>query len=89
MVSLRGEITDAQHRRYWSVVRAAEINAYATPTHLVSDSRERLWMLELGAELPLPSGVLHAELRGQSDTPNTSGSRRPAVQVEGGYRASF
>jgi len=58
-------------------------------TNRVSFDKERFALLTVGAEVPTAYGDVKAEVRYQTDSPNTPGRRDRQVQFEIGYRQRF
>jgi hypothetical protein len=89
LFTLSASLTDTQNRRWYAQARRADINVTNSAIYRVSQNRERLYLGEIGVDMPTRFGDLSLEARGQTDSPNTPGRKDAAVQIELRFKTSF
>lgn len=77
-------LTDKRNRRWALSLTRADLNRFSTPLYRVSQNREKLWLGEARVDWPTRIGDIGADIRLQSDTPNTPG--RKASRINAGLR---
>jgi hypothetical protein len=89
LFTLSAALTDAKNRRWYAQARRADINVSNSTVYRVSQNRERLFLGEIGVDMPTRFGDLSLEARGQTDSPNSPGRKDAAAQVELRFKAYF
>jgi Capsule assembly protein Wzi len=89
LYSLFASVTTSKNWRFSGAVRYADINLFSVPGYRISNNREKIWISEIGLEVPTKYGDAAIQTRFQNDSPDTPGRKSSKAQIEAEWTIRF